>query len=94
MWWKPVISNLLKRTNSPEEAFSVDAIIGRSKHMQDIFKTIGKASVTDLAVLITGESGTGKEMVARALHYYSHRVEEKFIAINCAAIARELWNPN
>lgn len=74
----------------PEEAFSVDAIIGRSKDMQDIFKTIGKASVTDLAVLITGESGTGKEMVARALHYYSHRVEEKFIAINCAAIAREL----
>ncbi len=74
----------------PEESFSVDAIIGRSKHMQDIFKTIGKASVTDLAVLITGESGTGKEMVARALHYYSHRVDEKFIAINCAAIAREL----
>ncbi|QPJ62284.1 MAG: nitrogen regulation protein NR(I) [Candidatus Nitronauta litoralis] len=79
-----------KEPTPPEEAFSVDAIIGRSKHMQDIFKTIGKASVTDLAVLITGESGTGKEMVARALHYYSHRVEEKFIAINCAAIAREL----
>lgn len=74
----------------PVETFSVDAIIGRSKYMQDVFKTIGKASVTDLAVLITGESGTGKEMVARALHYYSNRVDEKFIAINCAAIAREL----
>ena len=77
-------------SEAPEEPFSVNAIIGRSRHMQAVYKTIGKASGTDLAVLITGESGTGKEMVARALHFYSKRVNEKFIAINCAAIAREL----
>lgn len=75
---------------SPKEPFTVEAIIGRSRPMQTVFKTIGKASMTDLAVLITGESGTGKEMVARSLHYYSHRVKKPFIAINCAAIARDL----
>ncbi len=70
--------------------FSVDNIIGKSRAMQDIFKTIGKAAVTQLPVLITGESGTGKELVARALHYYSDRVKLPLIFINCAAISREL----
>ncbi len=70
--------------------FSVDDIIGNSKIMQDIFKTIGKAAVTQLPVLITGESGTGKEMVARALHFYSNRSKRPCIFINCAAISREL----
>lgn len=72
------------------DPFLVDAIVGKSKKMQAIFKTIGKAAITDLSVLITGESGTGKEMVARTMHYYSKRVREPFICINCAAIAREL----
>ena len=66
------------------------AIIGKSKKMQAVFKTIGKSAVSDLSVLITGESGTGKEMVARALHQYSRRSEQPFICINCAAISREL----
>ncbi len=70
--------------------FSMDDIVGKSKTMQDIFKTIGKAAVTQLPVLITGESGTGKEMVARALHFYSDRAKRPFIFINCAAISREL----
>jgi len=73
-----------------ENDFSVDDIIGKSRTMQDIFKTIGKAAITPLPVLITGESGTGKEMVARALHYYSDRANRPFIFINCAAISREL----
>jgi two-component system nitrogen regulation response regulator GlnG len=68
----------------------VDAIIGKSREMQDVFKIIGKSAASDLPVLITGESGTGKEMVARALHYYSRRNDQAFICINCAAIAREL----
>jgi len=68
----------------------VDAIIGKSREMQDVFKIIGKSAGSDLPVLITGESGTGKEMVARALHYYSARSDQPFICINCAAIAREL----
>jgi two-component system nitrogen regulation response regulator GlnG len=70
--------------------FSMDDIVGKSKVMQDIFKTIGKAAETQLPVLITGESGTGKEMVARALHFYSDRSKRPFIFINCAAISREL----
>ena len=70
--------------------FSMDDIVGKSKVMQDIFKTIGKAAVTQLPVLITGESGTGKEMVSRALHFYSDRAKRPFIFINCAAISREL----
>jgi two-component system, NtrC family, nitrogen regulation response regulator GlnG len=66
------------------------AIIGKSKRMQEIFKTIGKSAGSDLSVLITGESGTGKEMVASTLHQYSHRKDQPFICINCAAISREL----
>ena len=77
-------------TASVAQDFSVGAIIGKSKPMQDVFKTIGKAAMTQLPILITGESGTGKEMVARALHFYSSRVNEPFIFINCAAISRDL----
>ena len=72
------------------DAYSVKSIVGKSKKMQNIFKTIGKSAMSDLTVLITGESGTGKEMVARAMHYYSGRKNQPFICINCAAISREL----
>ena len=75
---------------NPPDEFSIDAIIGKSKKMQDVFKTIGKSATADLPILITGESGTGKEMVAQALHFYSRRRDQPFIAINCAAISREL----
>jgi two-component system nitrogen regulation response regulator GlnG len=67
-----------------------DVIVGKSKEMQNIFKTIGRSASSDLAVLITGESGTGKEMVARAVHNYSKRADKPLISINCAAISREL----
>ena len=69
---------------------TTSAIIGKSKRMQEIFKTIGQSAGSDLSVLITGESGTGKEMVASTLHQYSHRKDKPFICINCAAISREL----
>lgn len=72
------------------DKFSVGSMVGKSKKMQDIFKTIGKSASSDLAVLITGESGTGKEMVAGAMHYYSSRKDRPFVCINCAAISREL----
>ncbi|MEE2986348.1 MAG: sigma-54 dependent transcriptional regulator [Nitrospinota bacterium] len=78
-------------TGEPEtKNFSVQAIIGKNKKIQEVFKTIGKSAASDLAVLITGESGTGKEMVAGALHNYSRREGNPFICINCAAISREL----
>lgn len=67
-----------------------DRIIGSSKSMQRVYKLIGKVAATDIPVLITGESGTGKELVARALHLYSNRKNERFVPVNCAAIPNEL----
>ncbi|MFC3124851.1 nitrogen regulation protein NR(I) [Pseudoroseomonas globiformis] len=65
-------------------------LIGRSPAMQDIYRTVARLTTTDLTVMITGESGTGKELVSRALHDYGRRRAGPFIAINMAAIPREL----
>jgi DNA-binding NtrC family response regulator len=74
-----------------EQYYKKDAIIGKSKCMQEIFKIIGLLSEIKTNVLITGESGTGKELIARAIHYYSKFSEEPFIGINCSAIVENLW---
>ncbi len=65
-------------------------LIGRSPAMQDVYRVIARLTGTDLSVLITGESGTGKELVARALHDFSRRKNGPFVAVNMAAIPREL----
>jgi DNA-binding NtrC family response regulator len=65
-------------------------IIGSGPEMNRVFETIKKVAETDLTVLIRGESGTGKELVAQALHHRSARRDRPFIAVNCAAISREL----
>jgi two-component system nitrogen regulation response regulator GlnG len=65
-------------------------LIGRSPAMQEIYRSIARLMGTDLTVLITGESGTGKELVARALHDFGKRRSGPFVAINMAAIPREL----
>jgi two-component system NtrC family response regulator len=65
-------------------------IIGSSKAMERVFEVVRKVADTEAAVLITGESGTGKELVARSLHQHSSRRDGPFIAINCAAIPRDL----
>ena len=65
-------------------------LIGRSPAMQEVYRIIARLTGTDLSVLITGESGTGKELVARALHDYSRRKLRPFVAVNMAAIPREL----
>ena len=65
-------------------------IIGRSPAMQDIYRTLARLMPTDLTVLIVGESGTGKELVARALHDYGKRRNGPFVAINMAAIPKDL----
>jgi two-component system nitrogen regulation response regulator GlnG len=65
-------------------------LIGRSAPMQDVYRTIARVVPTDLAVLILGESGTGKELVARALHDLGRRRLAPFVAVNMAAIPREL----
>ena len=65
-------------------------LIGRSVAMQEIYRTIARLTTADLTVMINGESGTGKELVARALHDYGRRRAGPFVAINMAAIPREL----
>jgi len=65
-------------------------IIGNSPAMRDVYKTIGKVAPSDVTVLIQGESGTGKELIARAIHFNSKRLGKPFIALNCAAIPKEL----
>ena len=65
-------------------------IIGRSPAMQDIYRTLARLMPTDLTVMIVGESGTGKELVARALHDYGKRRNGPFVAINMAAIPKDL----
>lgn len=65
-------------------------IIGEAPAMQEVFRAIGRLSQSNITVLINGESGTGKELVARALHRHSPRAEKPFIALNMAAIPRDL----
>ena len=65
-------------------------LIGSGPAMRRIFETIQKVAETDLTVLVRGESGTGKELVAQALHNRSSRRNRPFVAVNCAAISREL----
>ena len=65
-------------------------IVGRSGAMQDLYRALGRVMRTDLTMLVTGESGTGKEIVARVLHEYGPRRAGPFVAINMAAIPRDL----
>jgi two-component system nitrogen regulation response regulator GlnG len=74
----------------PDEPASVPEIIGTSPPMQEVFRAIGRLSNSHMTVLLTGESGTGKELVARALHRHSPRSQQPFIALNTAAIPRDL----
>lgn len=65
-------------------------IVGRSPAMQEVYRIVARLVNTDMTVLIQGESGTGKELVARALHDFGRRKEKPFVALNMAAIPREL----
>ncbi|HLQ91624.1 MAG TPA: nitrogen regulation protein NR(I) [Xanthobacteraceae bacterium] len=80
------------RTKEPRKAdeFEQLPLVGRSAAMQEIYRVVARLMQTDLTVMITGESGTGKELVARALHDYGKRRNGSFVAINMAAIPREL----
>ncbi len=75
---------------NPDEPDEQLPLIGRSPAMQEIYRAIARLMGTDLTVMITGESGTGKELVARALHDFGKRRSGPFVAINMAAIPREL----
>jgi two-component system nitrogen regulation response regulator GlnG len=72
------------------EGASVPDLIGHAPAMQDVFRAIGRLSQSSVTVLLTGESGTGKEVVARAIWRHSQRADKPYIAINMAAIPKEL----
>ncbi|MBK8083288.1 MAG: nitrogen regulation protein NR(I) [Devosia sp.] len=76
-----------KKADEPGETMP---LVGRSPAMQDIYRALARLMQTDLTVMITGESGTGKELVARALHNFGKRRNGPFVAINMAAIPRDL----
>lgn len=78
------------RTKTGDAVAKSPEIIGEAPAMQEVFRAIGRLSKSHMTVLITGESGTGKELVAHALHRHSPRAKGPFIAINTAAIPREL----
>lgn len=94
------VVNLVKRAIKKSDAgiYTVQAeeindgtdIIGSASAMQEVFRAIGRLSGSNFTVLITGESGTGKELVAKALHKHSPRNDHPFIALNTAAIPKEL----
>ena len=80
------VQNLVHSRDDKEQL----PLIGGSQAMQEVYRTLARLMNTDLTVLINGESGTGKELAAKALHDYGKRKNHPFVAINLAAIPREL----
>ena len=79
-----------RATADAEQADERLPLIGRSAAMQEIYRIVARLTQADLTVMISGESGTGKELVARALHDYGKRRNGSFVAVNMAAIPKEL----
>ncbi len=89
---KRALAHARERRTQPEPELpqATPEIIGEAPAMQEVFRAIGRLSHSNITVLINGESGTGKELVARALHRHSPRSSKPFIALNMAAIPRDL----
>ncbi len=86
----PKMSDDLIITSTGMVGSNPTTMVGRSRAMKEIFKTIGLVSKSPATVLITGESGTGKELVARAIHRSSEQRDGPFVAVNCAALVETL----
>ncbi len=84
------IDESMHQTSAPEESVLTPEILGQAPAMQEVFRTIGRLAQSHATVLITGESGSGKELVARALHRHSQYADKPFVAINTAAIPKDL----
>jgi len=84
------VDESMREVGPQEPAGDVPEILGQAPAMHEVFRAIGRLSQSSVTVLITGESGTGKEVVARALHRHSARSGKPFIALNMAAIPRDL----
>jgi len=80
----------LRETDVEQSSANAPEILGQAPAMQDVFRAIGRLSQSNVTVLITGESGSGKELVARALHKHSPRAAQPFVALNTAAIPKDL----
>jgi two-component system nitrogen regulation response regulator GlnG len=80
----------LREADVEQAVAETPEILGQAPAMQDVFRAIGRLSQSNVTVLITGESGTGKELVARALHKHSPRANQPYIALNTAAIPKDL----
>jgi two-component system NtrC family response regulator len=85
-----VVKENRRLRDAVESQYHFGNIIGKSKKMREIFDAIQKVAPTSATVLIEGESGTGKELVARSIHFNSHRREKPFVAVNCSALAESL----
>jgi two-component system nitrogen regulation response regulator GlnG len=79
-----------RKNAQAEEPPEAPDMLGQAPSMQEVFRAIGRLSQSHATVLINGESGTGKELVARALHRHSPRADKPFVAINTAAIPKDL----
>jgi len=84
------VDESLREEVRDEKAAQVPEMLGQAPAMQDVFRAIGRLSQSIVTVLITGESGSGKELVANALHKHSPRASGPFVAINTAAIPKDL----
>jgi two-component system nitrogen regulation response regulator GlnG len=84
------VDESLREESVDETTATVPEMLGQAPAMQDVFRAIGRLSQSNVTVLITGESGSGKELVARALHKHSLRAGGPFVAINTAAIPKDL----
>lgn len=84
------VSESMREVDGVEPLDETPEILGQAPAMQDVFRAIGRLSQSNVTVLITGESGSGKELVARALHKHCPRNKMPFIALNTAAIPRDL----
>ena len=84
------VDESLREAVQAERAAEMPEMLGQAGAMQDVFRAIGRLSQSHVTVLITGESGSGKELVARALHKHSPRAGGPFVAINTAAIPKDL----
>jgi two-component system nitrogen regulation response regulator GlnG len=84
------VEESLREEAAPEVSSMAPEILGKAPSMQEVFRAIGRLAQSHATVLINGESGSGKELVARALHRHSPRKDMPFIAINTAAIPRDL----
>src|SRR5882724_4265697 len=80
----------MRENEAEESSTGTPDILGQAQSMQEVFRAVGRLSQSSATVLITGESGTGKELVARALHRHSPRADKPFIAINTAAMPKDL----